>query len=120
MGISQGQKLAVVELMVGGENWQAACEQLGLKIGAATAYRWVRIWREQGRVGLTDNRQGHASKMTPEIKAWLKERCEQEPQTASSQLRVELQAEFGVEVSRGHLNLVRRELGISRAKKKKN
>ena len=120
MGISQEQKLEVVELMVGGENWQSACEAVGVETSRTSAYRWVRIWRTQGRAGLTENRQGHASKMRPEIKAWLKERCEQEPQTASSQLRTELQAEFGVDVSRGHLNLVRRELGVSRAKKKKN
>ena len=120
MGISQDKKMEVVELMVGGENWQRACERVGVKTSRTSAYRWVRIWREQGREGLSDGRQGHASKMKPEVKGWLKERCEGAPQTASSQLSGELQAEFGVDVSRGHLNLVRRELGVARPKKNKS
>lgn len=116
--MSQEERVQVVELMVSGQSWSEAIAEVGVTISEATAYRWVRVWRAEGSAGLADGRQGHAYKMTAEVREWIEERCRQGLDTPSGELRQELQERFGVAVSRGHLNLVRRELGVSRPKKK--
>jgi len=118
MGISQEERVQVVELMLSGQSWQGAIEEVGLPISEATAYRWVRVWRAEGEAGLSDGRQGHTYKMTAEVREWLQTYCTEKPDTASGELRQQLQERFGVAVSRGHVNLVRRELGVSQPKKK--
>lgn len=117
MTISQEQRQQVVELMQAGQPWSAAIEQVGLKVCEATAYRWVRCWRQGGEAGLSEGRHGHVSKMTPEIQAWLKDYCGQARHTPSRQVKALIQEKFKVELSRGHLNRVRAELGVSRPKK---
>jgi transposase len=118
MAISQAERVQVVERMVAGQTWPAASEAVGIQISPASCYRWVQVWRVEGSAGLAERRQGHASKMTPEVRAWLADDCTQAPDTPSGEIRAQLQARFGVSVSRGHLNRVRRELEISRPKKK--
>lgn len=117
MGISQEQKQQVVERMQAGQPWLEAIEQVGVKVCQSTAYRWVRCWRDQGEAGLSDGRHGHLYKMTPEIQEWLKASCGQAPHLPSSQVKELIQEKFKVELSRGHLNRVRAELGVSRPKK---
>jgi len=117
MAISQTEKQRVVELMLAGSHWQEATEQVGVRVSESTAYRWVRTWRQAGEAGLRDGRHGHAYKMTPEIRAWLKETCGQAPHTPSSKVKKMLKDKFKIEVSRGHLNRVRAELGVGRPKK---
>jgi transposase len=117
VGISQEQKQQVVERMQAGQAWSEAIEQVGVKVCQSTAYRWGRCWRDQGEAGLSDERHGHMYKMTPEIQEWLKASCGQAPQVASSQVKKLIEEKFKVEISRGHLNRVRAELGVSRPKK---
>ena len=117
MAISQEQKQQVVELMQAGHVWSEALAQVGVKVSEASAYGWVRRWRQAGAAGLRDGRHGHVSKMSAEIQVWLKETCGQAPHTPSSQVKKLIQAKFKVELSRGHLNRVRAELGVSRPKK---
>jgi transposase len=117
MAISQSEKRQVVELMLAGNHWQEATEQVGVKVSESTAYRWVRNWRQEGEAGLSDGRHGHAYKMTPEIRMWLKENCEQARHTPSSQVKKMIKDKFNLEISRGHLNRMRAELGVSRPKK---
>jgi transposase len=117
MGINQVQKQQVVELMQSGQSWSAALEQVGVKASEATAYRWVRCWQERGEAGLQEGRHGHVSKMTPEVETWLKEYCEQTPDTPSRELKTLIEAQFQIKVSRGHLNRVRAAWGVSRPKK---
>ena len=117
MAISQSQKRQVVELMLAGSHWQEATKQVGVRVSVSTAYRWVRCWRQEGDTGLGDGRHGHVYKMTPEIQAWLKETCEQAPYLPSSKVKGMIKEKFKVEISRGHINRVRGELGVSRPKK---
>lgn len=117
MAISQEQKQQVVALIQAGHAWSEAVEQVGVQVCESTAYRWVRCWRQGGAAGLSDGRHGHVSKMTPEIYTWLKDYCGQAPHTPSSQVKKLLQEQFKVEISRGHLNWVRAELGVSRPQK---
>ncbi len=117
MAISREQKQQVVELIQAGQSWSEAIEQVGVKVCESTAYRWVRCFRQGGEAGLEDGRHGHIYKMTPEIQTWLKDYCGQAPHTPSSQVKALIQEQFKVELSRGHLNRVRAELGVSRPKK---
>lgn len=117
MAISQEQKQQVVELIQAGQAWSVAIEQVGVKVCESTAYRWRRCWRQAGEAGLRDGRHGHVYKMTSEIQAWLKEYCGQAPHTPSRQVKQLIQEKFKVEISRGHLNRLRAELGVSRSKK---
>jgi len=120
MAISPSDKRQVVELMIAGNHWQEATEQVGVNVSESTAYRWVRNWRQEGEAGLSDGRHGHAYKMTPEVRTWLKESCEQAPHTPSSKVKEMIKDKFKVEISRGHLNRVRAELGVSRPKKSRD
>jgi transposase len=117
MAISPSDKQQVVELMLAGSSWQEATQQVGVQVSVSTAYRWVSEWRQAGEAGLSDGRHGHAHKVTPEIRAWLQESCGQAPHTPSSKVKQMIKAKFEVEISRGHLNRVRAELGVSRPKK---
>jgi len=117
MAISQNEKQHVVELMLGGTDWQAALEQVGVEASESTAYRWVRNWREAGDAGLDDGRQGHAYKITPEVRAWLLAVCGAALHTTSRKVKQMIKDKFDIEVSRGHLNRVRAELGVSRPQK---
>jgi transposase len=107
----------VVELMLGGAHWQAAIDQVGIKVSQSTASRWVRCWRQRGDAGLADGRHGRAYKITPEIRAWLRETCGAAPHTPSRKVKEMVKKKFAVEISRAHLNRVRAELGVSRPKK---
>jgi transposase len=120
MAISRDEKVQVVELMLAGHDWQEATEQVGITISQSTAYRWVRCWRQDGRAGLSDGRQGHAHKMTAEVRAWLAEYCGQARHTPSRVVRKLIKERFKVEISRGHINRVRAELGVSRPKKSRS
>ena len=117
MATSLEKKVEVVDLMVAGQPRQEAVEQAEVEISASTAYRWVTCWREQGRAGLIDGRQGHRYKMTAEVRAWLQVYCQQAPHSRSSVVRKVIKERFELEVSRTHLNRVRAELGVSRPKK---
>lgn len=117
MAVSQTEKRQVVELMLAGHRWQKATEQVGVNVSESTAYRWVRCWRQEGEAGLSDGRHGHAYKITPEIEEWLKETCGSARHPPSSKVKKMIKDKFEVELSRGHLNRVRAELGVSRPKK---
>jgi transposase len=120
MAVSTQMKAEVVQLMEAGHSWQEALAQVGVAVCESTTYIWRRRWREGGEVALVDQRRGYRHKMTDEIRAWLQAYCEAAPHTPSSQLRQELRERFGVAVSKGHVNLLRFQMSVSRPKKNRN
>jgi transposase-like protein len=88
MAISQEQRVEVVERMMAGKSWQAASEAMGIRISPASCYRWVQVWRAEGRAG-------HASKMKPAMRAWLQAYCTQTPDTPSGEIRAQLRERLG-------------------------
>ena len=115
---AQSQREASLQLianMLKGQSWQEAMANAGLSIGRATAYRLVQLARdpERSERPFLDDRHGHPYKLTGPIRTWIVEYCTQHPGVYSSQVRAELQAQFGVEVSRGHINRVRAEAGVT-------
>jgi len=115
---AHAQRTARLELIVNmlkGQSWQTAMTNAGLSIGRATAYRLVQQARdpEQCERPFFDNRHGHAYKLTEPMRDWIVQYCTQHPGVYSSQVKAELQAQFGLQVSRGHMNRVRAEAGVT-------
>ena len=127
---AHAQRTARLELIVNmleGQSWQTAMANAGLSIGRATAYRLVQQARDPEKCErpFLDDRHGHAYKLTEPMRRWTVEYCTQHPGVYSSQVKAELQAQFGLQVSRGHINRVRAEAGVTapwkgRAKKTNN
>ena len=64
-----------------GEDFDALCEELGLSHSRDYMSELRRRYREGGSTweALIDHRHGHASKGTPERRAWLREQKERTP-----------------------------------------
>src|SRR4030081_2125412 len=99
-------RLQLIANMLEGQPWQEAMSNTGLSIGRATAYRLVQLVRdpERSERPFLDDRHGPAYKPTEPIPHWIVEYCTQHPGVYSSQVKAELRAQFGLEVSRGHIN----------------
>jgi transposase len=108
-------RLQLIANMLEGQSWQQAMATADLSIGRSTAYRLVQFARDPERCErpFLDDRHGHPYKLTGPIRTWIVEYCTQHPGVYSSQVRAELQAQFGLEVSRGHINRVRAEAGVT-------
>jgi transposase len=118
-------RLQLIASMLEGQPWQQAMTTANVSIGRSTAYRRVQLARdpERSEQPFLDDRHGHPYKLTEPILSWIVEYCTQHPGVYSSQVKAELRAQFGVEVSRGHINRVRAEAGVTapwRGRAKKN
>jgi transposase len=108
-------RLQVIGRMFAGQSWQTAVSQSQLHISRSTAYRLVKLARDEDKVAkaFLDDRHGHPYKVTEPVRVWLVDVCTQNPQMASSRVQAELQSRFGVAVSVSQINRVRAELGVS-------
>jgi len=108
-------RLQLIECMCAGNSWQTAVAQSQLHVSRSTAYRLVKLVRDEERAerAFLDDRHGHAYKMTEPLRAWLIEWCTRDPQLPSSRVQSELKSRFGVTVSVSQINRVRAEAGVS-------
>jgi transposase len=108
-------RLQLIAHMLEGQSWQQAMTTADLSIGRSTAYRLVQQARdpERSEQPFLDDRHGHPYKLTGSIRSWIVEYCTQHPGVYASQVKTELQAQFGLQVSRGHMNRVRAEAGVT-------
>jgi transposase len=108
-------RLQLIASMLEGQSWQQAMTAADLQIGRSTAYRLVQQARdpERSEQPFLDDRHGHPYKLTEPMRRWIVEYCTQHPGVYSSQVKAELQAQFGLDVSRGHINRVRAEEGVT-------
>jgi transposase len=118
-------RLQLIASMLEGQSWQQAMTKADLSIGRSTAYRLVQLARdpERSERPFLDDRHGHPYKLTEPMRCWIVEYCTQHPGVYSSQVKAELQAQFGLEVSRGHINRVRADEGVTaswKGRSKKN
>src|SRR5258706_1968413 len=107
-------RLQLIASMLEGQSWQQAMATADLSIGRSTAYRLVQqaCDPEQSDRPFLDDRHGHPYKLTEPMRRWIVEYCTQHPGVYSSQVKADLQARVGLEVSRGHINRVRAEAGV--------
>ena len=108
-------RLQVIGRMFAGQSWQTAVSQSQLHISRSTAYRLVKLARDEDKVAkaFLDDRHGHPYKVTEPVRVWLVDVCTQNPQMASSRVQAELQSRFGVAVSVSQIDRVRAKLGVS-------
>ena len=108
----QAAKAHLVLLMQGGYSWQKAATIVGLHISRSTAYRLRHSVQTRGEAAFEDGRHGHPAKLREAVLQWLGAICRSAPQMPSREVQAALQDQFGVQVSLGHLNRVRAQLGI--------
>jgi transposase len=108
-------RLQLIESMFTGHSWQEALAQSQLHVSRSTAYRLVKLARDEEKVerAFLDDRHGHPYKITESVRVWMTEFCTNHPQVASSRVQGELKSRFGVEVSVSQINRVRAKSGVS-------
>jgi transposase len=109
-------RLQVIGRMFAGQSWQTAVSQSQLNISRSTAYRLVKLARDEDRAAraFLDDRHGHPYKVTEPVCVWMVDWCTQNPQMASSRVQSELKSRFGVAVSVSQINRVRAKLGVTK------
>jgi len=105
-------KRRAMQLMDAGASWQEANEQSGLNYSKSGIQRLYREWSERGDEALVDHRHGHLYKATANVRDWMVERCTENPEVRASQLTVEIEAQFGVQLHHDYVGLLRRQLGL--------
>jgi transposase len=108
-------RLQLIGRMFAGQSWQTAVAQSQLPISRSTAYRLVKLARDEDKAPLAflDDRHGHPYKMTEKVREWMTEFCTTNPQVPSSRVQRELKSRFGIEVSVSQINRVRAQSGVS-------
>jgi len=108
-------RLQLIEHMFAGHSWQTAAAQSQLKVSRSTAYRLLKLARDEEKAerAFLDDRHGHAYKVTEPVRVWMTEFCTDNPQIPSSRVQSELNSRFGVVVSISQINRVRAQCGVS-------
>ena len=108
-------RLRLIEYMCAGHSWQSAVAQSQSNVSRSTAYRLVKLARDEERAerAFLDDRHGHPYKLTEPLRVWLIEWCTRDLQVPSSRVQSELKSRFGVTVSISQINRVRAEAGVS-------
>ncbi len=106
------RKQRAMELMKAGESWQEANEQSGLKYSRTGIQRLYREWNKNGEEALKDNRHGHPHKATSKVQEWMREEYTENSKVRGSQLVVDIEAQFGIELTPQYVSVLRRQLGL--------
>jgi transposase len=99
-----------------GEPLQQVCAELDLAVDARRLARLQAKYEAGGRTweALIDGRYGHPIKAHSALKEWLYERKRQNKGLTASELVDEVQSQFGVELSAGHINYLLRKVELAR------
>lgn len=106
------RKRRAMGLMDAGVPWQEANEQSGLNYSQSGIQRLYREWRKGGDEALIDHRHGHPSKATSDVREWMVEHCDESSEVPASRLKVEIEAQFGVELTVQYITVLRHQLGL--------
>jgi transposase len=112
-------RLQLIGRMFAGQSWQTAVPQSQLRISRSTAYRLVKLARDEAKAALAflDDRHGHPYKVTEPVQRWISEVCIKDPQMPSSRVQSELKSRFGIAVSVSQINRVRAKLGVTKQRR---
>jgi|GEM_PF-299029 len=106
-------KIQMLNLMLQGQSWAKATQQLGYPLKHSRAYQLLKEARAKGQVIWHDNRHGHPAKFRAEVRDWLKQVCQAAPQTTGKVLQTQIRQKFKQEVSTVHINRLRLQLGLA-------
>jgi len=110
-------KQRLVAAMQEGQRWHDAVLLAGLPLHRSAVYHLVKRVRTIGEEAYIDHRHGHPSKMRAPLCDWLVAYCRQYPDHSARLIQTALRSEYGLSISIGHINYLRRQLGIGRGKK---
>jgi transposase len=98
-----------------GEEFEDLCQELDLSLSHAYLPQLRRRYREGGSSwkALIDQRHGHASKVTPARRAWLREQKRQDPTLTQQELADLFEAEFQVSLSQSQVSNLLRADGVA-------
>ncbi len=81
----------------------------------AQYYNYLKILKEYGENGLRDKREnGHNRKLSENIKNYITVCIEEEPNTSAKDMRMKIQKQFEVDISRSSINDFRKSRGLLR------
>ena len=99
-----------------GESLSQVCADLELKVKAQDLRRLQAKYRKGGRVweALIDGRYGHPQTAHSALREWMYERKREDETLTGSQLAKQVEEQFGIKLSGGHINYLLRKVGLTR------
>jgi hypothetical protein len=99
-----------------GEELASVCAELGLELTPSRVKKLQAKYEAGGRqtAALLDGRFGHSQHVTSDIRAYLYERRQAEPDITGPALAAEVERRFSVTVSVGHINHLLDEVALNR------
>lgn len=98
------------------ESWRQVCADLELKVKAQDLRRLQAKYEKGGRSweALIDGRYGHPQTAHTALREWLYERKREDETLTGGQLAEQVEEQFGITVSGGHINYLLRKVGLTR------
>lgn len=98
-----------------GEEFEPLCQELGLSLKPGSLPYLRRRYRQGGSTweALIDHRGGHAYKVTPERRRWLRAQKRESPALTQEALTERFKVEFKVAISQSRVSDILREEGVA-------
>ena len=98
-----------------GEDFESLCQELGLSFSRRSLPYLRRRYRQGGSSweALIDHRRGHAYKVTPERRAWLRGQKRENLALTQEELAHLFDAKFQVSISQSRISDILREEGVA-------
>jgi transposase len=99
-----------------GESWRQVCADLELKVKGQDLRRLQAKYEKGGRnwEALIDGRYGHPQTADSALREWLYERKREDETLTGGQLAEQVEEQFGIKLSGGHINYLLRKVGLTR------
>ncbi len=114
--LEKAQRLAqLLQRVAAGESLESANEALGFDLDQRELARAQAKYESGGYTwqALIDGRYGHSRKAHSALREWLYTRKQEDESLRAPQLAEEIEAQFGVTLSDGHINYLLRKRGLS-------
>ena len=114
--LEKAQRLAqLLQRVAAGESLESANEALGFDLNQLVLARAQAKYESGGHTwqALIDGRHGHSRRAHSALREWLYARRQEDESLRAPQLVEEIEAEFGVTLTDGHINYLLRKRGLS-------
>jgi transposase len=114
--LEKAQRLArLLQRVAAGESLENANEALGFDLDERELARAQAKYESGGHrwQALIDGRHGHSRKAHSALREWLYTRKQEDESLRAPQLAEEIEAQFGVSLTDGHINYLLRKRGLS-------
>ena len=114
--LEKAQRLAqLLQRVTAGESLESANKALGFDLDERELARAQAKYESGGHrwQSLIDGRHGHSRKAHSALREWLYTRKQEDESLRAPQLAEEIEAQFGVRLTDGHINYLLRKRGLS-------